>query len=246
MQLNADLGESFGSWKMGDDEAIMSYIALANVACGYHAGDPLVMQNAIRLAKINNIKIGAHVSYPDLMGFGRRSMRINKTELIPIIHAQIAVLEGLALCQGLSLNHVKPHGAMYNDMMRDAVVFEDIVEAIKTYHKPYPLMIQAMHSAAKNSVQYQAIASSYNVELILEAFADRAYTDEGFLQSRNKPNAVLNDEQALAQARNIIHKGRVNTVSGKTLQLNASTLCVHSDNIHAIELCKKIHALLEE
>ena len=240
MQLNADLGESFGSWKMGDDEAIMPYIALANIACGYHAGDPLVMQNAIRLAKEHNIQIGAHVSYPDLTGFGRRSMQISKAELISMIHAQIAVLEGLALCQGLRLNHVKPHGAMYNDMMRDALVFEHIIEAINTYHTPYPLMIQATQSAAK----YQAMASKHNVELILEAFADRAYTDDGFLESRSKPNAVLNNEQALSQAHNIIYKGSVTTVTGKTLQLNASTLCVHSDNSHAIALCKKIHSLL--
>lgn len=242
MQLNADLGESFGSWKMGDDAAIMPYIRLANVACGYHAGDPLVMQNVIHLAKTHNVDIGAHVSYPDLAGFGRRSMSIPKQELIPLIHAQIAILEGLAKCQGVSLTHMKPHGALYNDMMKDIQLFEYILQALSTYHSKYPLVIQAL----ANNQAHQALAKKYNIHLILEAFADRAYTDDGFLQARTQPNAVLNPKQALAQASCLIEYGYVITVSGTKLRIDAATLCVHSDNEASLQLCREIHAALTQ
>jgi len=240
MQLNADLGESFGSWKMGNDAEIMPFIGLANVACGYHAGDPLVMQSVIGLAKQHQVDIGAHVSYPDLAGFGRRSMQIPKRELIAIIHAQIAVLEGMAKCQNVSLSHVKPHGALYNDMMKDMQLFESIVEALSTYHYSYPLMIQAL----ANNDAHQTFAKQHKVALIYEAFADRAYTDEGFLQPRNQANAVLNASQALEQAVKLIKHGKVKTVNGTMLKLKASTLCVHSDNEASLQLCRDIYAEL--
>jgi UPF0271 protein len=241
MRLNADLGEHFGTWQMGNDQAIMPYIDEANIACGYHAGDALVMQQTLSLAKQHKVLAGAHVSYPDIQGFGRRSMAIKEQELIAMIQAQIAVLEGLAKCQRLTLSHVKPHGALYNDMMHNESVFEAVVKALASYHCRYPLVIQAL---ADNQAQI-SIAEKYKVTIVLEAFADRRYTSTGLLVSRQISGAVLNEQEALVQAQSIVEDGQVITACGSILPISAQTLCVHSDTPDAIELCKKISSLLK-
>lgn len=240
MQINADLGESYGSWNMGNDAEIMPFIDQANVACGYHAGDPLVMQTAIGLAKQHHVDLGAHISYPDLQGFGRRSMHIAQAELIPMIQAQIATLEGLAKCQNMALTHIKPHGALYNDMMQNTEVFITILRAIAGYHQPYPLVIQAL----VDNQQHIALAKQYGVSIILEAFADRAYTDEGYLQSRSQVGAVLSLKQAIMQASKLINRQAITSFNGKPLSIHADTLCVHSDTPVALELSEKVHALI--
>lgn len=241
MRLNADIGEHFGNWRMGNDQNIMPHIDQANIACGYHAGDALVMQQTLSLAKLYNVRVGAHISYPDLQGFGRRSMAIPRLELGAMIHAQIAVLEGLAKCQHLTISHVKPHGALYNDMMRDNEVFESILQALSTYHCKYPLMIQAL---TDNQAQYD-LAEKYNVALIREAFADRAYTDTGLLMSRSLSGAVLNEESALQQVKLMLERGQVISHCGKPINIRPDTLCVHSDTPDAIALCKNIRALID-
>lgn len=242
MKLNADLGESYGNWQQDVDADVMPYIDQANIACGYHAGDAKTMQATLSLAKQYGVDIGAHPSYPDLQGFGRRSMRIPREDLVPIIHAQIATLEGMAKCQGLHVQYVKPHGALYNDMMKDTEVFEDIAVAIHEYHTKYPLMIQSL---ANNDRQIE-VAEKYSVSLMYEAFADRRYTASGRLQSRQGVGAVLNAQQTLAQAKALIDSGTVTTNSGEQIHLKINSLCVHGDNPEALSVVKKIRMLLSD
>ena len=239
MKLNCDLGESFGSWKMGLDEHVMPHITMANIACGFHAGDPDVIACTLKLAKKHNVTIGAHPSYPDLQGFGRRSMALSELELINCLHYQIAALEGMARVNNLTIDYVKPHGALYNDMMKSDVIFSTVLKAIATY----PTELKLMILATKQSSEYLAYAKKHSVELILEAFADRQYTDEGLLVSRDLDGSVHNKAALLAQVSQLLKTGSVTTRSGNTLSLNADSLCVHGDNTDSIALIKEINAL---
>jgi UPF0271 protein len=242
MKLNADSGESFGHWQSSSDADIMPYIDQANVACGYHAGDPQVLERTISIVKTHNVSLGAHPSYPDLQGFGRRSMRIPAAELIPMLHAQIAVVEGMAKCQGLALKHIKPHGALYNDMMQDAQVFEDVIAAVARYHTRYPLMVQAL----VNNDFHNQVAMRNGVSLIFEAFVDRLYTSSGYLTSRQVSGAVLTPDKALEQAKRFIDKQEVVSDQGKVIRIHADSLCVHGDTPSALKMAIKIRAMLGE
>ncbi|WP_372627978.1 5-oxoprolinase subunit PxpA [Arsukibacterium sp.] len=241
MQLNCDLGESFGSWTMGLDSQVMPYIDQANIACGFHAGDPDVMQRTLQLAKQHNVTIGAHPAYPDLNGFGRRSMQCSHNEIINLLHYQIAALDGMAQCQGLNLSYVKPHGALYNDMMSKPAVWQAVVQAIASYHKPLKLMLLADN----NRHTYQQQAAELKVALLFEAFADRRYTDEGKLTPRSQSGAVLHDAAVLAQVSELLNDGSVTTASGQRLALQADTLCVHGDNPAAVAQVAQIRQLLQ-
>jgi len=241
MKLNADLGENYGRWQSSTDQDVMPYIDQANLACGYHAGDPKVLQTTIALVKEQGVSLGAHPSYPDLQGFGRRSMRIPADELIPLLHAQIAVVEGMAKCQQLRLEYVKPHGALYSDMMQYPQVFEDVVSAIGQYHYCYPLMIQAL----ANNDFHKEVAARHGVSLMFEAFADRRYTANGYLLSRNVPGAVLDETEAFEQAKRLIEKQQVISETGSELNIQADSLCVHGDSPSALELVIKIRDLLD-
>ncbi|MDX1678616.1 5-oxoprolinase subunit PxpA [Arsukibacterium sp.] len=240
MLLNCDLGESYGSWTMGLDSEVMPYIDQANIACGFHAGDPDVMQRTLQLAKQHGVQVGAHPAYPDLNGFGRRSMQCSHNEIINLLHYQIAALDGMALAQGVSLSYVKPHGALYNDMMSKPAVWQAVVQAIASYHKPLKLMLLADN----NRHTYRTQAAALKVELLFEAFADRRYTDEGRLTPRSASGAVLHGTDVLTQVSELINDGSVTTSSGQRLALNADTLCVHGDNPGAIEQVAQIRALL--
>jgi UPF0271 protein len=247
MKLNCDLGESYGAWSMPVEEAIMAQIDQANIACGFHAGDPLVMKRAIALAKANNVSIGAHPAYPDLQGFGRRSMSIPANELIAIIQYQVSALQGMAGVCDTQVTYVKPHGALYNDMMKNIDVMEAVMNSVSamsnasTVASPLALMIQA----TANNEQYQRIANDLGLTLYFEAFADRRYTDEGLLQSRLIDGAVLNESQALEQAKQLIETGTVTTASGSTLSVNAHSLCVHGDTLGAVEIAKQIRLFID-
>ncbi|WP_299197054.1 5-oxoprolinase subunit PxpA [uncultured Amphritea sp.] len=242
LRLNCDLGESFGSWKMGLDEAVMPHIDQANIACGFHAGDPLVLQNTLTLAKANNVTIGAHPGYPDLVGFGRRSIKASAAELKAMVHYQIAAIDGMAHTQGLTLTYVKPHGAMYNDMMADAAVRATIMQAVSEYHRPLVLMLQSTPQAE----QHQQEADSIGLELWFEIFADRCYDDDGKLLARTKPGAVHNKEKMLAQVKQLKEQGTVTTVSGEILTLRADTLCVHGDNMDGVNAIQEIRGLISQ
>ncbi|MGO3423773.1 MAG: 5-oxoprolinase subunit PxpA [Pseudoalteromonas distincta] len=239
MKLNCDLGESFGAWKMGLDDDVMPHIDMANIACGFHAGDADVMASTLVLAKQHNVQIGAHPSYPDKQGFGRRSMTLSEKELTNCLHYQIAAIEGMAKVQGLTLSYVKPHGALYNDMMADEQILQTVINAIASY----PIDLKLMVLATKNANKHIQIAKDSGVEVILEAFADRQYTDDGHLVSRQLEGSVHNKAALLKQVTQLLSDGSVTTRTGKKLTLNAHSLCVHGDNADGIALIKDIKAL---
>ncbi len=244
MKLNCDLGESFGSWTMGLDAQVMPHIDQANIACGFHAGDPLVMLNTIKLAKQHNVSVGAHPGYPDLVGFGRRSIKCSKDELVALVLYQVAAIDGVAKSVGTHLDYVKPHGALYNDMMCDIQIRDAILTAIEQYNTcnvtPLKLMLQATAELEQHRLQ----AKAFNIEVIAEVFADRCYDDNGKLLSRAQDGAVYQKKQMLAQVKQLIDQGSVTTVSGKILNMAADSLCVHGDNIAGVQAIEAIKELL--
>ncbi|MCC2615364.1 5-oxoprolinase subunit PxpA [Aestuariibacter halophilus] len=240
LRLNCDLGESFGPWQMGDDDRIMPFVDMASVACGFHAGDPLVIQRAIRFSKVHGVGLGAHPAYPDLQGFGRRSMQLSRSELIAMLHYQVAALDGMAACQDVSLQYIKPHGALYNDMMRDEAILLSVLQAVADYHRPLPLVVQA----TEQWQHHQSLAQPLGVMLWFEAFADRRYGDDGRLLPRHQPGAVLGIEQMLGQVQQLMTTQTITSLSGRTLHVKADTLCVHGDNDDAIAGVKAIRELL--
>lgn len=239
--LNCDLGESFGSWKMGLDEAVFPHINQANIACGFHGGDPLVMMNTLTLAKQHGVMIGAHPAYPDLVGFGRRSMNCSEAEIIAFVLYQMSALDGLANSQGLTMEYVKPHGALYNDMMAKTEVRQAIMKAISQFHRPVKLMLQATHDFSHHEKE----AAEFGIELLFEAFADRCYADDGKLLSRALPGAVHNKEKMLAQVKQLNEQGTITSVSGHTLNIKADSLCVHGDNMDGVQAIAEIKELIK-
>jgi UPF0271 protein len=241
MKLNCDLGESFGAWSMPVEKDIMSEIDQANVACGFHAGDPLVMKAALDIAKAHGVSVGAHPSYPDLQGFGRRSMAMQANELSACIQYQVSALVGMAHIVGTKVDYVKPHGALYNDMMKNKDIRQTVMKSVAAMCQgKLPLMVQA-------TSEHQEItdeAKQHGVSLLFEAFSDRRYTDEGYLQSRQIDGAVLSSQDALVQAKQLIEQGTVTTASGATLSIQADSLCVHGDTAGAVEIARQIRAYL--
>jgi UPF0271 protein len=240
MLLNCDLGESYGSWTMGLDEEVMPHIDQANVACGFHGGDPLTMRKTLQLAAEHGVKVGAHPAYPDLVGFGRRPMNLTADEIVANMQYQVAALEGMAASQGLHVDYVKPHGALYNDMMAKEDVRAAIMEAVASYHRPIALMLQATPDADTHREE----ADAHGISLLFEAFADRCYDDDGRLLSRRKPGAVHTREKMLEQVAQLSKNGTVTTVSGNTMTLAADTLCVHGDNMEGVQAIREIRALV--
>jgi len=241
LKLNCDLGESFGAWTMGLDAEIMPYIDQANIACGFHAGDPLVMRNTLALAKQHKVEVGAHPGYRDLAGFGRRSIPHTADELHALLTYQIAALDGMAQAQGLTLSYVKPHGALYNDMMANTELRAQVMQCLAEFHRPLKLMLLA----TADTEQHLQEAARFNLALSFEAFADRCYDDNGRLLPRSLDNAVHNHEQTLAQVQQLCEDSCVTTVSGQRLTLQADTLCVHGDNPTAVQAVKAIRQLIQ-
>ena len=242
MLLNCYLGESYGNWRMGMDEDVMPYLDQANVACGFHGGDPVTLMKTLRLAKEHGVTVGAHPSYPDLVGFGRRSMALSAEELEASLLYQVAALDGMASSLGVDLTYVKPHGALYNDMMARDEVRAVVMTAVKQYHKPLRLMLQGTADADRHVEE----ARSHGLELWFEAFADRSYEDDGRLVSRRKPGAVHTREKMLAQVRQLAREGSLTTQSGKVLPLRCDTLCVHGDNAEGVQAIREIRQLLTD
>ena len=238
--LNCDLGESFGAWKMGLDDQVMPFIDQANIACGFHAGDPIVMKKTLLSAKSHNVVVGAHPSYPDLAGFGRRSMNLPAVEIIAIVQYQIAALAGMAENIDMPITYVKPHGALYNDMMANGHIRSAVMEAIAGSHLPLAFMLQATPDAETHRQE----AEMFGLELIFEAFADRCYDDNGALLSRAKEGAVHSREKMLAQVSQLKNDGSVTTISGHRLELQADSLCVHGDNIDGVNAIQEIRQLI--
>ena len=240
MKLNADVGEGFGVWSMGDDAALMPYIDMANVACGGHASDPLTMRQTVRLAKQHNVSVGAHPSYPDIAGFGRRPLPMPHSEAALHVLAQLGALATIASTEGVTIDYVKPHGSLYNRMMDDLELMEELMTAIARSQFDIPFMIlgTAEHQT------YSELADRLGVSLLFEAFADRRYTPDGRLQSRKIETSVYHDtQQILDQAEQIISKQQIVSSDGSRIKIRADTLCVHGDNQESIEIVKSLRAL---
>ena len=240
--LNCDMGESYGSWRMGLDAEVMPYIDCANIACGYHAGDPSIMRRTVGLALQHGVTIGAHPAYPDLVGFGRRSIACSNEEIRDLLHYQIGALDGICKVQGGRVAYVKPHGALYNDMMADPVKLRAVLEAVAAYDSSLPLMLMA----TADDYAAQQMGDELGVTLWFEAFADRGYTASGHLLSRRLPGAVHHEpaliiEQALRLARG----ETLLADDGSALRLNARTLCVHGDNDSSLAAVRQIRQALD-
>ena len=233
--LNCDMGESFGAWKMGADEQVMPWIDMANIACGFHASDPHVMSRTIDLAIEHEVMIGAHPSYPDLQGFGRRAMAFSEQEISELLIYQIGALKALCESKNTRLDYVKPHGALYHDMMNQPDVFRAVVDAVSCFN--IPLMIMA----TTNNQDFLDIADLYDVPLLFEAFADRTYQGNGRLMPRTEVGSVLTkEEDIINQVKQIARYGKVTSADGFVIPMEADTLCVHGDNKDAIALIEKI------
>lgn len=241
--LNADMGESFGPWKMGLDHEVMPIVDLANVACGFHASDPDTMRATVRLAAEHGVTVGAHPAYPDLVGFGRRSMACSSDEIENLVLYQIGALSAMCRAEGARLGYVKPHGALYNDMMRDPDKLAAVMRALRAFDTQLPLMVMA----TRDPSVARAVAEEHGISLWFEAFADRAYDAEGRLVSRREAGAVHHDAEVIIDQARRIATGKPLTASdGSELVLEADTLCVHGDNPESIAAVRAIRQALQD
>lgn len=241
IQLNCDMGESFGIWKMGEDELIMPHINMANLACGFHASDSITMSKSVELAVKHNVTIGAHPSYQDLVGFGRRSIPCTIEEITAIILYQLGALNAFCVVNNTKVSYVKPHGALYNDMMKDENIYTAVLQAISSFDKNIKLMILSTPEYKK----FETLASSYGIKLIYEVFADRNYNDDGSLVSRTLENAVISNEDEVIQRVNVLaNDGYINSINGIKLFIKADTICVHGDGENALTFIKGLKKVL--
>ena len=240
VDLNADVGESYGAWTMGDDAALLPLVTSANVACGAHAGDPLVMARTVALARRLDVSVGAHPGYPDRDGFGRRDLPMTAEELRASLLAQLGALEAIARSAGVALRHVKPHGALYNRAARDPELAEIVAWAVHAV-SPSLILVGLAGSALL------AAGTAAGLAVAAEAFADRVYEADGSLRSRRFPDAVHHDPaDAAAQARSIMVDGRVRAHDGTWLAVHADTLCIHGDSPGAPALAVAVRSALGE
>jgi UPF0271 protein len=239
IDLNSDLGESFGAWKMGDDEAMLGIVTSANVACGFHAGDPAGILRTLRGARENNVAVGAHVAYRDLAGFGRRNMDPSSDELIGDVIYQIGALKGLATAAGVAVTYVKPHGALYNTIAFDVRQAQDVLSAVRAVDASLALV-----ALAGSPLIDQAREAGLTV--IAEAFADRAYTPEGKLVSRREKGSVLHDPDLVARRMlQLVTEGTVEAIDGQSTRIEAQSICVHGDSPDALAMARQVRKTLE-
>jgi UPF0271 protein len=214
---------------------------MANLACGYHAGDNKTIQKSILLALKHNVVIGAHISYKDIENFGRKSIKYSNKELEAICTSQINILHTFCKNSSTKFSYIKPHGAMYNDMMKDDNIFQVILKAISSYNKDIKMMILS----TTNNTKYKKLASTYNIKLIYEVFADRNYTSDGFLVPRSDKNAVIDDVNlVINRIENLKENGYLEAIDGTKLNIHADTICVHGDNEKALYFIKQLNTLL--
>lgn len=237
MDINCDLGEGFGQYNMLNDEKILPYVTSINVACGFHAGDPLIMQRTVRLAIQHGVKIGAHPSYPDLQGFGRREMNLSPEEIYAMVLYQIGALQAFVTAQGGTLHHVKPHGALYNQSANNEALAGAIISAIKDFNPQ--LILYCLSGSLMAKMAMQAGLTVYH-----EVFADRHYNEDGTLVRRNHSNALIKNEgEMLAHVARMMENQTVLTVGRKLIDVKADTLCIHGDGEHALAFAQKIAEL---
>ena len=234
MDLNADLGESFGAWRLGDDEALVEHITSANLACGFHAGDFRVMEATVALCRRAGVAVGAQPGYPDLLGFGRRPMPFEPDDVESLVRYQVGALEAFCRAQGVEMQHVKPHGALYNMATADEALSEAMARAVKDLGGDVILY------ALSNSRMLE-VAKKVGVRVAGEAFADRGYSDDGTLAPRGRPGGMIEDEdKAVAQALGMLEQGSVTSLSGRRLPVAPDTLCLHGDQPDAVAFAKAL------
>ncbi len=239
VDINCDLGESFGAYRLGVDEEILSFVTSANIACGFHAGDPTVMRKTVQLALKNGVAIGAHPGFQDLPGFGRREMNLTQQEAYDLVVYQIGALQGFVQSEGGKMQHVKPHGALYNMAAKSTDLSEAIAEAVYKVNPQLILfglagseLVKAGHRLGLHTAQ--------------EVFADRTYQSDGSLTSRRQPNALITDDnQAVAQVIRMIQEGKVRSVQGVDVPIQADTVCIHGDGAHALVFARLIRQQLQ-
>lgn len=239
VDINCDMGESFGAYRLGNDEEILSYISSANIACGFHAGDPATMRKTVRMALEKGVAIGAHPGLPDLVGFGRRNMDIDPQEAYDIVVYQVGALQAFVQAEGGSMQHVKPHGALYNMAATRPALAEAIAEAI---YKVNPSLI--LYGLAGSELT--RAGARIGLRTAHEVFADRTYQEDGTLTPRSQPDAMITEQsQSLAQVIRMVTEGRVLSLQGVDVPIQADTVCIHGDGAHALEFARSIHAAFE-
>ncbi|WP_295551269.1 LamB/YcsF family protein [uncultured Pseudacidovorax sp.] len=238
IDINSDLGESFGAWRMGDDAAMLDVVSSANVACGFHAGDPAGILGTLRAAAERGVTVGAHVSYPDLAGFGRRNMDMGSSDLRAAVIYQIGALQGLAAAAGMRVRYVKPHGALYNFIAHDERQAQDVIAAIRAIDPTLVLVVLA-------GSPLTGWARAAGLRTVAEAFADRGYRPDGSLVPRNQPGAVLHDPAAVAdRMAQLAREGTVVANDGSTVRVAADSICVHGDSPGAVAMARALRERL--
>lgn len=237
--LNCDLGESFGSYSLGQDEAILDWVTSVNIACGFHAGDYNVMRKTVQLAKTKGVAIGAHPGFYDLIGFGRRKIQVNPGEVYNLVLYQIGALHAFAKAEGIKLNHVKPHGALYNLAAVDTSTAEAIVKAAASFDPA--LIIYGLAGSELINV-----GRKYGLRVAEEVFADRTYQPDGTLTPRHQPGAIISNlAQAVQQVVTMVTKGVVVTADGSEVSVQADTICIHGDHEWSLAFVRKIYSELK-
>lgn len=239
IDLNSDLGESFGPWPMGNDAAMLELVTSANIACGFHAGDPAGILNVLKIAASRNVVIGAHVGYRDLVGFGRRNMDPSSAELVADTIYQIGALQALAAATGTSVRYVKPHGALYNTIANDARQAADVIAAIKAVDSSLTLMALAGAPIVMR-------ARDAGLTVVCEAFADRAYNVDGSLVDRRLAGAVIHDPEQIAERMlRMVRERRITTIDGVEIELDAQSICIHGDTPTAVAIAQSLRRALD-
>ena len=239
VDLNCDLGESFGRYRLGEQAEILKYVTSANVACGFHAGDPIVMRETVELAIANGVQIGAHPGLPDLNGFGRREMNITPQEAYDMVVYQIGALQRFLTTKGVTMQHVKPHGALYNMASVNRPIADAIAKAV--YDVSPQLILFGLASS-----ELTAAGEAIGLQTVHEVFADRTYQADGTLTSRKLENALITDETvAIAQIVKMVKQGTVTSIQGTEVALKAESICIHGDGAHAVEFVKRARAEFE-
>ncbi|MBS0598296.1 MAG: LamB/YcsF family protein [Burkholderiaceae bacterium] len=240
IDLNSDLGESLGAWIMGDDAAMLDIVTSANVACGFHAGDPAGILATLRAAQARGVVVGAHVAYPDLLGFGRRNMDVASSDLVASVIYQIGALQGLAAAAGTQVRYVKPHGALYNTIAHDERQARDVIAAIRAIDAGLALVALAGSPLVR-------WAEDTGLRVVAEAFADRAYTPQGTLVSRREAGAVLHDPAVVAaRMLRLVREGVVEAVDGSLAPVRADSICVHGDSPGAVAMAAQLRRTLQQ
>ncbi|MED5018670.1 LamB/YcsF family protein [Paenibacillus chibensis] len=240
IDLNCDMGESFGRYTLGSDPDLMNEISSANIACGFHAGDPAVMRRTVRMAIEKGVAIGAHPGLPDLEGFGRRRMEVSPEEVFDMVTYQLGALQAFARQEGGIVRHVKPHGALYNMAAADKPLAEAIAAAVHAIDSSIVLF-------GLSGSELIHAGQQYGLKTAAEVFADRTYQEDGSLTPRSRPGSLIEDpSQAVGQVLQMVKKGTVTTVSGAEIQIQADTVCIHGDGAHALSFAQMLRAALRE